>query len=269
MSNISIVTAFYDIGRGNWTPDKGLPSYLHRPVSVYLERFKYLCELENELIVYTHPDMYDTIADICSGRENTRIVCFDPFTHFAELLEKIDTIQRDKNFYSTIKPAQQLNPEYWNEDYVLVTNLKSYFVDHAIKSEFTTNDMVAWIDFGYCRSEANIPASKKWIYKFDEEKIHLFNYKPYDDKPIKNIIRSNDVYILGAKVVAHKSKWPLMNSLMFKSINDLMAENFVDDDQGHWLNSYIMSPESFELHKIPDHQFGHNAFVLFNEFNEI
>jgi len=25
MNEISIVTAFFDIGRGDWTPDKGLP----------------------------------------------------------------------------------------------------------------------------------------------------------------------------------------------------------------------------------------------------
>jgi hypothetical protein len=30
MNEITIVTAFFDIGRGNWTPDKGLPHYLQR-----------------------------------------------------------------------------------------------------------------------------------------------------------------------------------------------------------------------------------------------
>jgi len=269
MNDISIVTAFYDIGRGNWTPDKGLPSYLHRPASVYLERFKYLCELENELIVYTHPDTIEAIMDICSGRPNTKIIDFDPYEEFSELRSQIDTIQRNQDFYSGINPSQKLNPEYWNEDYVLITNLKAYFVELAIQSSLTTNDMVAWIDFGYCRSEANIPSSRRWIYNFDQEKIHMFNYKPYDGKNIKDVIRDNDVYILGAKVVAHKTKWPLMSSLMTKSINDLLTETFVDDDQGHWLNSYIMSPESFELHRIPDHQYGHNPFVLFNEFNEV
>jgi hypothetical protein len=77
MSDISIVTAFYDIGRGNWTPDKGLPSYLHRPASVYLERFKYMCELENELIVYTGFDTLEAITAICSDRPNTKIVELD------------------------------------------------------------------------------------------------------------------------------------------------------------------------------------------------
>ena len=53
MSEISIVTAFFDIGRGNWTPDKGLPHYLQRSNDTYLERFSHLSKLENEIVIFT------------------------------------------------------------------------------------------------------------------------------------------------------------------------------------------------------------------------
>ncbi len=56
MNDITIVTAFFDIGRGNWTPDKGLPHYLHRPNEVYLERFGHLSKLDNRVIVFTSED---------------------------------------------------------------------------------------------------------------------------------------------------------------------------------------------------------------------
>ena len=46
MNNISIVTAFFDIGRGNWTPEKGLPDYLYRTTDTYFERFGYLAQLD-------------------------------------------------------------------------------------------------------------------------------------------------------------------------------------------------------------------------------
>ena len=129
--------------------------------------------------------------------------------------------------------------------------------------------MVAWIDFGYCRSEENIPPSKKWSYDFDPEKIHLFSYKDFDRKtPVSQAILSNDVYILGAKVVAHKDNWPILEGLMRESFNQLLENNLVDDDQGLWLVSYLLHPHIFELHKIPDHQLGHDPFVLFNAFNE-
>ena len=129
--------------------------------------------------------------------------------------------------------------------------------------------MVAWIDFGYCRSEKNIPPSKKWSYDFDPKKIHLFSYKDFDRRtPVSQAILSNDVYILGAKVVAHKDNWPILEGLMRESFNQLLENNLVDDDQGLWLVSYLLHPYIFELHKIPDHQLGHDPFVLFNAFNE-
>ena len=95
----------------------------------------------------------------------------------------------------------------------------------------------------------------------------LFRSKDYDGKPITHIINDNDVYILGAKVVAHKENWPKMNMLMDLSHLKLRQINYVDDDQGLWLLAYLLSPSSFELHTIPDHQKGHDPFVLFNEFN--
>jgi protein YibB len=269
MSEISIVTAFYDIGRGTWTPDKGLPHYLHRTNETYLERFTHLTKLENEIIVFTTEEFSDRIKEICKDRlDRTKIVVFDVFTVFAEMRTDITKIQASEEFKRKIHPTQIKNPEYWNPEYVLVTNLKAFFVNLAVQNKLNSNEMVAWIDFGYCRSEKNIPPSKRWDYDFNKEKIHLFNYKDYDGKPLGNVIAENDVYILGAKVVAHQSLWETMFNLMHHSYGELKKNNFVDDDQGLWLISYIIKPDIFELHRIPDHQLGHDPFVLFNEFNK-
>lgn len=268
MSDISIVTAFFNIGRGDWTPQKGLPHYLERSTKTYIERFSHLCKLENEIVVITSPDLVEELTKVCSDRmEKTKIVPFDLST-FVELRQKIISIQNSDKFKNAVHQNQRLNPEYWNPDYVLVTNLKAYFTNYAVKLGLVSNDMVAWIDFGYCRSETNIPKGKKWEYNFDPTKIHLFNYKDYDNKPLGNIVLENDVYILGAKVVAHKDLWDDMEGLMLDSQNLLMENGLVDDDQGLWLISYLMNTQLFQLHRIPDHQFGHDPFVLFNQFND-
>ena len=51
MNEISIVTAFFDIGRGDWTPDKGLPHYLQRTTDTYFDRFANMANLDNTLVV--------------------------------------------------------------------------------------------------------------------------------------------------------------------------------------------------------------------------
>ena len=267
MSKISIVTAFYDIGRGSWTPDKGLPHYLQRSNDVYIERFKHLLKLDNEIIVYTSPDLSDVIKSVCLGRPNTKVIAMDIIGEFHNMRAAIEKIQKSTDYQSMINPSQIKNPEYWNPDYVLVTNLKAYFVNHAINNYGVENDMVAWIDFGYCRSESNIPESKTWQYDFDQDLIHMFCYKHYDNRVISEIIANNDVYILGAKVVAHKKNWPKLAYLMTCAFNQLYRNGMVDDDQGLWLISYLLQPKIFSLHPIPDHQLGHDPFVLFNEFN--
>jgi protein YibB len=268
MSKISIVTAFFDIGRGEWTPDKGLPHYLQRSTDVYIKRFSYLLNLDTDITVYTSPDLVNTLTELSVGKlAKTTIVGID-LSEFDSIKERIVDIQQNELFKNSISPNQLKNPEYWNSDYVLVTNLKAYFVDLSIKNGLSKNDMVAWIDFGYCRSEQNIPQSNSWEYNFDPTKLHLFAYKQYDGKNILEIIATNDVYILGAKVVAHKSMWSIMAQLMKSSQDKLFENNFVDDDQGLWLISSLMEPYLFELHTIPDHQLGGDPFVLFNEFND-
>ena len=161
------------------------------------------------------------------------------------------------------------NPEYWNADYVLVNFLKSIFVNLAIRSGYVQNELVAWLDFGYCRSADKIPASKKWSYDFDSTKMHLFKY--HDKRPnmsIYDIIANNYVHILGAKIVGGKSVWPKMEECMWNELNLLLDNNLVDDDQTLLLMSTIENAELFELHKIPDHQLGFDPFVIFSDFNK-
>jgi hypothetical protein len=167
-----------------------------------------------------------------------------------------------------IHPSQRMNPEYWNPQYVVVNFLKSTVVNIAIKHEFATKELVSWLDFGYCRTADKVPVSKKWSYDFDINKMHLFNYKNYDNKAIPEIIATNDVYILGAKIVGGLSAWPKFQELMKSSLIELSESGLVDDDQTLMLMSTIKEPDLFELHKIPDHQLGLDPFVIFSNFNK-
>ena len=159
-------------------------------------------------------------------------------------------------------------PEYWNPNYVVINFLKSVFVNLAINNKLVSTELVAWLDFGYCRTADKVPASKKWSYDFDVNKMHLFNYKEYDNKPITDVIATNDVYILGAKIVGGKTAWPKFENLMKDSLIELGKTGLVDDDQTLMLMSTIKDPNLFELHRIPDHQLGLDPFVIFKDFNK-
>jgi protein YibB len=266
MTNITIVTAFYDIGRGNWTPDKGFPHYLHRTTDTYMERFSYLAQLENDMVVYTSEEFVDRIKEIRKGK-NTHVVTL-PLENYSVLRDKIAKVQSNTNFQSMIHPSQVKNPEYWNADYVLVNYLKSTFVNLSIDNNLVNTDLVAWLDFGYCRSPDKIPPSRKWSYNFNPNKMHMFNYKDFQPgDSINRIIATNDVYILGAKIVGGQKVWKEMKFLVERSLQTLLERDLVDDDQTLILLSTLIQPNLFELHRIPDHQLGLDPFIILKDYN--
>jgi len=264
MNEITIVTAFFDIGRGDWTPDKGLPHYLQRTTQTYMDRFAIMAKLENPMVVYTSTEFAEQVRTLREGRP-TNILTIDFKESFKELKESVTKVQKSPEYQAKINPTQVRNPEYWNCDYVVVNALKSSFVTRAVDSQLVKTDLVAWLDFGYCRDESTLNGVKTWQYPFNKEKIHLFNIKDFVPKTfIQDIIANNDVHITGPCIVAGKDLWHTLEALVHHSTTELIKHNLIDDDQTLLLMSYLSKPELFELHKVSEQDW----FVAFKDYNE-
>lgn len=270
MSDITVVTAFFDIGRGNLPQSKHgrvLPHYQHRTTDTYFEFFGKLAKLENDMVIYTTQDNADKVYNLRKkqGLENKTIInvmeSYIP-KGFESYKEKIQKIMDDPNYYGKI-----VNPhliEYWHADYVLVNIFKSIYVSNAIESGQIKTDLTSWIDFGYVRDDSTIPTPHKWNYDFDVDKIHFFNQYPIlPERPIDNIIHTGDVYIQGCHIVAGNEKWHLLKNLMIRNMELLIQNNLIDDDQTLLLMSYLTSPENFELHKADPNDW----FRIFKKYN--
>jgi protein YibB len=263
-NEISIVTAFFDIGRGSWGKDPSLPHFVPRSTDTYFERFSHLAKLENEMVIYTSEDLVDQIKAI-RGDKPTKVISVDYKNMFESLRNKITEVQSNPDYQKMINPAQIKMPEYWNADYVLVNALKSVFVNDAIDNDFIHNDLVSWLDFGYCRNEDTLNGVTKWCYDFDTDKIHLFKLKDWKEGTyIQDVIANNDVHMTGPCIVAGKSMWLVLKQLIEHNMNELLINNLVDDDQTLLLMSYLIKPEIFELHQVSDNDW----FVAFKDFNK-
>lgn len=273
MKNISIVTAFYDIGRGDWSTEMQqnggpLPHYLQRSVDKYIEHFRQMCKLENEIIVYTSSDLAPKLREVS---DKVKVVEYDYFNIHKELRDRIEKIQQTPDFVQKINPYQVRNPEYWSKDYVGVTSLKAFFVKDAFERGLISNDLGAWVDFGYCRDSDHIPKSHKWKYDFSTDKMHYFNFR----KPIKHqareqiamAVQNNVVFIIGGVFVGAKECWNKLALDMQTSLEELMQAGFVDDDQGLLLMSYFKNPEMYELHPMPLNAPLENVRSIIKEFN--
>ena len=264
MNEITIVTAFFDIGRGDWTPDKGLPHYLQRTNDTYIKRFANMAKLENKIIVYTSKEFVKLIKLYRQDRP-TEIIVLDFPNSFQTLREKVSNVQKNPDYQKKINPTQVRNPEYWNADYVVVNALKSTFVSKAIELGHINTDLVAWLDFGYCREESTLNNVKVWKYPFEKDKIHFFNVKEWkEDTIIEDVIANNDVHITGPCIVADKTMWPTLQALVHESIEAMLKNNLIDDDQTMLLMSYLFQPNIFKLHPVSQDDW----FIAFKDYNE-
>lgn len=237
---ISIVTAFYDIGRSDWKA-------FHRSADTYFSAFERMCQLDNDIILFTSENFKSRVSNIQKFKKNLTVYYIDIFSENTALLERIAEIQTDVTFREGI--VDPSSPEYWEPRYILINYLKSYFCLEAYKRIPKINNKVAWIDFGYCRKDNYIPLSKKWDYDF-EDKIHLFNLLDIDESiDIVHTIKHNKVYIQGCHIVAHKDGWIKLNKLVSEALENLMKNTLIDDDQTLLLMAYLNSKEDFALHK--------------------
>lgn len=261
-NDITIVTAFFDIGRGDWTEDKGFPHYLKRTTDTYFDRFSTLAKLENEMFVFTSRDMIDRVADI-RGDLPTTIFEFQLDSEAEDLRERIELVYATPDYMRLIHPKQRANPEYWNADYVIINLFKSTFA--CMASVQAKNDMLAWLDFGYCRTTDDIYGVKHWRYPFDPKFIHMFKLKDYvPGTTIHQLIANNDVHITGPCIIASKQMWKELEFLVLEGVKELLKNFLIDDDQLFLLLAYLSRPELFQLHQVT----ADNWFTVFRDFNE-
>lgn len=244
----SIVTAFVDIGRGNWegiVNNKVIPHYIKRDTETYFQRFERLTKLKNDIVCYTESKYFSRIKAMNS---NIKLIAIDSlWEENKNLLTTIENIQKNTSFVNMVlNPAC---PEYWSSKYVVINLLKSTFVNHAIDSNFITNNDVAWIDFGYCREHVYCPPDTYWTFETDD-KINLYchNYNLFN-KPIFEVIKTGEVYLQGCHIIASKNKWPVLSNLIKENLNHLLSVGLIDDDQTLLLMSYRSNPEIFKLNQ--------------------
>ena len=278
MSNITIVTAFFDIGRGELPAMKHgriLPHHQHRSTEMYFHYFENLARLNNPMVIYTTPDLVDRVVTLRKkyGHDSddmTTVIHADSYLPepIRHLKDRVQEIMDNPEFVNMVDNPQLI--EYWHSDYVLINMMKSGFVASANFEGYIKTPLAAWIDFGYVRSLETIPeevVKNGWSFNFDPEKIHLFNQRPLDivekGRSINDIIKTGDVYIQGCHIVGGTEKWNDFAEKFFEELNTLLINNVIDDDQTVLLMTALNNPKLVELHyNTPD-----DWFRVFKDYN--
>lgn len=247
MSELTLVTSFFDIGRNEWQ------GFSHGNEQ-YVSYFKHWARIKNKLIIYAEPKMIDEIQSV---RENYGLL------DRTSIIPISDVEQIDPELYDALRTAmiqkeswrfhkRLINPESWNYHYNYIMALKIFWVKDAI-ARGLTDGMSAWIDFGYDHGGQDFPYSEDfdflWQYDFSHN-IHLFQKKELDSKPLFRIVQEMPVYFCGAPVIAPDDMWENFWLEIRRAALVLAECGLADDDQTLTLMAYRRHPEWFQLHKI-------------------
>lgn len=264
--NISIVTAFFDIGRGE-IDTAVYPSYLKRTNENYFEYFKNLASLENEMIVFTSAEFKGRILEIRKGRP-TKVVVMNLEKKFRRQLLRIKEIQEDEEFRAKVNKDMLINIEYWSPEYVLINNLKAFFVNYAVNRNLVSSEMAAWIDFGYVREPETLNSIRKWDYPFEMDRMHFFtirrNCRLKKVEDVHDAIFNNRVFIIGGSIVEKKENWKKFYRLLRKYQNEFLNSGIVDDDQGLFMMCLFRNRKMFKLNYLGKDRW----FFLFKKYGK-
>ncbi len=257
MTEITIVTAFFDIGREKWQG-------FERDNNKYVDYFRFWSRIKNNLIVYTDEITAEKVWKIREeyGLENrTKVIVIDNVNLLdEEIFSEIQRVVSNKAFTSFRERPE--NPESHSAQYNYVTYLKPYFIADAVKKEYA-DGMIAWMDFGYNHGgEACINSSEFdffWNYDFSA-KIHIFATEEIDDMPVFDIVQKMRVYISGGIIVAPDLLWQKLADLFRQSVLHLTHCGLADADQTLLVMSYRQASELFEVHPVMD------WFMVLKEF---
>lgn len=251
MDEMTIVTAYFNIGREKW---KGY----ERGDNKYVNYFDFWAKIKNNIIVYTDKNLANKVYKIREKyglKEKTKVIAINNLYDIDALLynrmKKVmeNEISLNFHFHKEIK-----RPEAWNVEYNYVTFLKYYFVNKAV-IDFNLNGLVSWLDFGFNHGgDLGLTDTNDfnfcWQYNFSK-KIHLFAVKEIEEKrPIFDIIRNLDTYIMGGIMVAPSYMWGDFYNLARQSMISLLDCGFCDDDQTIALMAYYKNPDLFEIHNV-------------------
>lgn len=261
MNEISIVTAFFDIGRKNW---KGF----ERDNSTYANYFKFWARVKNHIVVYTEPKMAEQVKKIRADYnllDKTTIIVVEDVRKLDEYIYiLLNNVLSNK---LTVKFRRHpWMPECCNPLYNYIMYLKTYFLTDAINRGLVKNSMIAWVDFGFNHGGEIYSTPEEFSVTLTDEnlnhKIHLFSVDKLDDTPIFEIVRNMHTYIAGAVIIAPSDMWNILFDLYRQATISLAQCGFSDDDQTLAVMAYRTNPNLFEIHPIDD------MFSSFDVFNQ-
>lgn len=240
MEKTTIVTALYDIGRGenDWGP-------FTRSFDDYLEWMQCMLVIDNPMVIFTEEKAAKKIVEMRSiadpSMEKTKIIVKDFKYLPVEQLwgDKIRNIISSDSFRKQITNPV---PELLKPQYNILVNNKFYFVDIVIEKGWFPADYYMWLDAGGLRGElpnGDFPYETKWP-SIKTTKPIFVSYKNFTESiDLKKHCMEVNHYTHGTVMVFPKDKFKEWFNKFYFTLDSLLKEGYVASDEK--IYNYIIS----------------------------
>ena len=243
MSKITIVTAFFDIGRENFEK-------FPRSKQQYLDYFRFWARIRNDMIVFCAPENEKTISEIRDAyglKEKTQIVAIeDVFSIEPGLYGRMLAIEKDEA-YQNFRYRYHDPSNY--ADYNYVVDLKGYFLMRA--AELTQGEsLMAWIDFGYNHGGQFYTHSADFDFLLSGEfpdKVTMFCLNDPDKLSLIDSLQFQYDCFNGMVTILPQKLCAFFWSELKEAWQSLLNIGCMDDDQQLDLMVYKRNRELFEI----------------------
>lgn len=237
---ITLVTAFFPIGRGEWA------GKAQRSDDKYFKYFQHWARIHNDLVVYTTPENAERIRQIrlSFGRTNTQV-------YIVNDLEDIDksmyTLMHDVGKHYPKYSLFPDKPEVSNPIYDFVMYTKFWCLAQA--STVAATNKIAWIDFGFDHGgeyyKDNQWFDRTWNYTRPNGKVALFQIRELPSDPIFDCIRRTETYIQGNCIELDTDYAQQFYVDVRNQYEHLLRCGLLDDDQIILLMCHYEKPDIY------------------------
>ncbi len=243
MEKLTIVTAFYNVGRTTRSNDQ------------YLSYFDFWAGLKNKVIIYTTDDMKESILKIRKKHnlEDKTIIIIKDLKEFdKQNLEKIQ--ETFIKYDQTLNRKHPKNIECNNPLYCYLMYLKPFFVVDAIERKLTSENII-WLDFGFNHGDEFFTDKTQFNFLLEKQKgidngkINFFSVKDEEKNTIPTVYYNMEIFITGSIFYGDINSWKIFKQDFKECLKCFLSFNVVDDDQIMLLWCTRNNPSNYKVIK--------------------
>jgi len=268
--DITLVTAFLDIGRDNWpnqdfkrTTEFYIDSFLnylnypYKMVCYIDEKYidKVICAYEkspykNKMFIPITRQWLDENIHAWTNIEKDRQILNHP--EFKKFLTKRLDVMYPKGIPET-GVREHMCPENIYPEYNVINHSKIDFIVHAIKNKYIDTYYTAWTDFGYFstyhKDGSPLPIDTIDTDKLDMNKITICLRRQIleEDKDMMFTLLYAYELFIGAFYAGPTHNMEYFQTLYHDCVNEMYSRGVSDDDQHVYIRCFMKNPHVFNL----------------------